>query len=215
LLWFWDFRNASLSDVIKSPDDFKVIFPLDKVIGLIRDGQFTVGHIEYTSRSVSLLINFTNLFCIRNIRDSLVSPMRFITDKRRKVQPKANWVDEDDNALRLLGYLRVQGQNFINGVLPQIQWATEKNNVLICRYEEAMGDYGEDVQRVFFERLADFLEINRGIDIIRIFKEQVVGHETRTYSGSRSNHATYWNDDVEEEFHKIGAYRVNVELGYD
>jgi hypothetical protein len=210
---FWDFRGASLDSIIKAPDDFKKNQPIEDTIHFIKTGQFAVGHIDNTISTVSILSNFTHFFCIRNIKEVLVSHMRFICDDRRKDKPKFDWSKESENAAKFIGYLKGPGKGYLEGIRKQVNWINEKG-VIVIRYEEVMGDYGSNHQQLAFEKIKMGLGINTEIDIVALFNQQVLGQKTRTYSGFRSQPDTYWNNDVEKIFHEIGASHINSQLGY-
>lgn len=67
----WDFRDVDPSNVVAAPNDFRVFAPLERSIELVDEGQFAVGHLDYSADAVSVLDPLTHLFCIRNMRDVL------------------------------------------------------------------------------------------------------------------------------------------------
>jgi hypothetical protein len=211
---FWDFRRIPVAEVIRAPEDFLVLLPLEQTCSLIRNGQFSVGHVEYSDYSLGCIRGFAHILCVRNVRDALVSHMRFIMDDRRRDRPSGAWWQVTDNAARFLGYLQDPGQEFIKGLRLQLPWL-DHDDVLICRFEEAMGDYGFEAQKALFERIDDLLGLDPKKGHLSLFNMQVIGKETRTYSGLRSRYAEYWSRKAEEIYHEIGAHKVNSIIGYE
>ncbi len=211
---FHDFRNRSLKEIVSMPSEFNVFVPIDQSSRLIHEGQFAVAHIGYLKENASVLSDFVQLHCVRNLRDVLVSHMRFTLDSRLKTGPSGDWWRGREGYQLLTAYLGGPAKDYIvTRILPMAAWF-QKRDVLTLRFEELIGDDGEIAQRNCVEKICDKLELPVPTDILTILQRDVIGKETRTYTGSRSDHRNYWNDEVEEIFRDLGLDRVNAALGY-
>ncbi len=220
---YWNFKTAPMQSVIADPDQYKINITLDKSLRLLNDNDFAVAHLNHSesTKETLKLFNILQFFLVRNIRDTLVSHMRFLEDFRRISRP-ASWVKEHNKQKKFFGYLNTIGTSYINGILKQIKWVNE-NNVLIVKYEMLVGDYGESQQVSIIHKMLTALNnsnsyqsptVKSATHALSILKNNVLGKPTRTYSGSRSYSDDFWSEDSEMFFREHHGYNLNQTLGY-
>lgn len=202
----WNFKRKPLADIIKDPNHFKLRVPLIDSIPLVKHGDFCLAHLECSDLIERILDSngVRQVFLSRNIRDLLVSNLRFLSDPRRGQIPA--WLIPSDNKKKLmLRYLKTSGLDYLKRIKLQAGWF-DKPKVVKARFEDIMGDQGEEKQRSTLDMLARMAGFEPGqIDSRGIFYESVLGNETRTYSGERSRLGDYWSDDAEHLLRQHGG----------
>jgi hypothetical protein len=210
---FFDFRNETLDAIVADPDRFYAPVSLSNTVRLIQQGQFAVSHIEHRD-DASELEHLSQLFCVRDIRDALISHMRFISDGRRHSTPSQTWVTLDDKRQKFSGYLRCVGIHFVNYARAFLPWL-DHPGVLLCHFETAMGDYGVNRQATLLRRIVKAVGQSPIDDPIALFKSCVQEQKTRTYSGMRSQRSRYFSPEAEDLCTELGVDEINLALGYD
>ncbi|MGQ0636922.1 MAG: sulfotransferase domain-containing protein [Planctomycetaceae bacterium] len=207
-----DYRNKTIEQMQRDYLQFNVQIPLAQSLELVRFGQFTVGHLECNATTRRLLGPFRKLFVHRNLRDALVSWMRFYMATGRAGGADDAWKNLPDGPERMLAFLELLGPTFMS--LCHVDWLAAPG-VLAVSFETLYGDSGASAQRAAICDVHRFLEIPTPLgdpsDIVR----DLIGRPTLTWSGSRSRRDAYWSDAVERRFCALGAADVNVRLGYD
>lgn len=212
---FWDFRGAELRDIIMEPDDFKCELGIESTVGLLEEGQFAVAHIDRSTRTEASLKGLVHLFCVRDIRDVLVSHMRFLLDHRRRTRPNGSWCRASYRTQLFSGYLRGPGRRYLeNRILPIAEWVESPGPAATLRFETIMGDAGEDAQRRCLETICELTHASATGDPLAILEGEVIGAETRTYSGARSSFMDYLNDETQALLESLGVDALNERLGY-
>ena len=77
-----------------------------------------------------------------------------------------------------------------------------------------MGDEGREAQQRCLEAICDATRVTPTGDALTILENDVIGAETRTYSGDRSTHMRYADDDVSALLESLGVAALNQRLGY-
>jgi hypothetical protein len=212
----WNFKDRPLDEIISDPDQFLKKQTLRESIVHVRPGEFCMAHLEYTEDAIEAMnqFNIHHIFLIRNLRDALVSHMRFVEDKRRIAQPGA-WVAEKDNKKKLVGYMKKVGCSYLRGFSRQLNWINYPG-VFVLKYEDLVGDFGVKTQLSNISNVLNITNIPMSPDdALNILKDKVLGKPTRTYSGSRSKVADYWSEEAEEVFTDHLGLSANQRLGYE
>jgi len=208
---FVDCRFAPPETVRRHPD--RVTFPLPSsfVLPLVRPGQFVVGHLPCNTDNPSRLRTFRVLFAYRNLRDAMVSYMRYVTKNWLEPSPANAWAQQPDGPEKMERFL-AEHAYYLQMCAAIVKWK-HRPEVLSCCFEDFMGDRGRAVQMECVQALARFIGIAPGHDLESVL-QRVIGQETLTSSGSRTDARVCWNDRVEHYFREQGGVEMNRQLGY-
>ncbi|BAQ18241.1 hypothetical protein GL4_2807 [Methyloceanibacter caenitepidi] len=211
---YQDFRGIDLEDLVSHPVQFRVPVPFERSSVLVKGGQFAVGHVSYSAVTVEASKRFVHFFCVRDLRDLLISHMRFLMDPRRVGSAKGRWSSEHDGPELFLRYMQGPGGKLAKArILPALDWLKDPS-VQLLRFEDIMGDRGEGVQSKLVETVCIGAGLKMPSDPLSLLQDKVLGVNTRTFSGHRSNHRDFWGDQVEALYQDLGLYLINRELGY-
>lgn len=208
---FRDFRWKDLNDVT----NLEKQLPLEILVKMIVPGQVIAGHIQYDDYTKNALLDFKNIFVYRNMRDALVSAMRY-AEKWAIIQSDREMLQKmKDNPEKLLSYMKtttckhfVTTSNYVSG------WMKDDFTFKIS-YESLMGDFGLEKRNQTLIKLFQFLDFNLKENQIENILKLTFDSKTLTKTGKRSNVDQYWNNDVENEFVRLGFNELNSRLGYD
>lgn len=207
---FTDYRGKTIQQ--KREDYLELLVPAGAtdVAKIIHEGQFVVGHLPCDDQIKQVFRDFKQLFIYRDLRDCLVSHMRFL--EKRKNPSHEIWSAIDDGKQKFLKYLEHSGHEFFNIARPMIAWLDEKNVEKIC-FEKLCGDAGSAVQNDEITRIFDYLGVSRQFSFDELV-QKVFGANTLTWSGKRSDRTEYWSEDAQGLFMEYGGDRLNLLLGY-
>jgi hypothetical protein len=181
---------------------------------LVSPGQSIVGHIKHCLEARVALDRFKRLFLYRNLRDAVVSNARFQIRLGHEVAPDeacARSPLEPHNFAKILAQTGPGLRERFAAVLP---WRDEPE-VLPVQFEQLLGDRGPARQHQSAAAIARHLGIDLDKRQIAGLLTKVIGHETMTYSGQRSDWRRSWNEDVERTFADTGLKELNRQLGYE
>ncbi|GIW47380.1 MAG: hypothetical protein KatS3mg078_1257 [Deltaproteobacteria bacterium] len=219
-----DNRFAPKELLQAEPSRFQVPIPFVLSTRLIYPGQFAFGHIPCFDNEQKLLKDFKKIFSFRELRDMIISTVRYYSEIRRDIDLAFN---KDPEKRRLvkeflntpLGTQKVKlwfqlwGIEYFNLVQSMLPWK-EVEDVLSLRFETIMGDDGEKNQIFLIKRIGDFLGVKLAHEKIKYILSSSIGSWTITYSGRRTVHARWWNEELEELFISYGFWNLNQRLGY-
>lgn len=213
---FVDYRGQSIDEKLYKAREHVFNLPVEISTPLIRPGQFGVGHLPFDYRHKLLLNNFVRIFTIRELRDSLVSYMRF-EHKRMARDPgryadRRKWLDESEPQARMLGFLSAFGADVMQYFRQTMPWCSDPNSVVL-QFEKMCGDYGIEDQLSTVELIQNKLEVDTSLRPERIIRSSL-GQETLTYSGSRTGYEEFWSHDAEIFFVENGGDEMNAAMGY-
>jgi Sulfotransferase domain len=209
-----DYRSATVREMREEFARFTVPLDVPEVLPLMLRGQFAVGHLHCTNENRSTMQACKILFVYRDLRDALVSFVRFVGDTGRGGEAAEAWRHKPDGPEKMLLALDQLGQTFFDTAMPMLDWlgATE---VLPVQFESLYGDAGSDAQRQLVEEIHDFLDLAVPLGDVQVLLHDLIGAPTKTWSGKRSTRNVFWNDEVEERFRSLGGHDANARLGYD
>lgn len=87
----WDYRQRTIEEIRTDSFRYIVEMPLELSLRLIRKGQFAVGHIEHNNETRGLLRGLKKVFVCRDLRDALISQMRFLKDTNCRESDAERW----------------------------------------------------------------------------------------------------------------------------
>jgi hypothetical protein len=217
-LWksaFSDYRWRSLDEKVGQARLWTVEQPIEVSASLIRDGQFAVGHLKFDKRTKAAFDRFARVVMVREMRDALVSMMRFesrrfLADAQRSGDRR--WLAVDPPAERMLTFLEGWGFYWMQVASGVAGWIDDRDTMVLA-FESLMGDGGAELQENEIKRLAWHLGV--APRPAREVLGATLGSMTQTYSGSRTDYRRFWDASVEAKFRELGGHDLNRKLGYE
>jgi Sulfotransferase domain len=205
VLGFMDLRYCTTEFAIGHDTEAFVKVPYERVLPLIHPGQFVVSHFHCTPEIVARLKRFRLIFTCRDLRDVLVSIMRYVA-KQRTVGGKEDqgWEQLPNSPAKLEQFIDRYGEHYMGYINKMRDWAVQPG-VLGITFEEIQGDFGAGRQLQCVRRMVDLLGIERSDAELEQALHKSLGKETLTYSGKRSTREDLWSDKVEDFFLKHGG----------
>ncbi len=184
---------------------------LADVIRLLKPGQFVQGHVPFSPDLVAHLDRVAVIYVDRDLRDVLVSSMRFVEQLVRSGVTYTDdmditWCGTPDTPAKLISYLRGFGAGVADLIESISPWQALPEAFTLdfdritkpTQIDEAIEHLGE---------IADFVGIERSEEQLREILKSRVGADTATWTGRLSNFREIWSDDVERVFDEIGFRR--------
>ena len=209
--YFADYRWMNLP--AKRKQDLNVIKNVDikHVVKLIQRGQFCVGHVPHSPANEHRLNRFIRFFLVRDIRDCVVSYMRFC--QMKDISGEEKWSKIQDDRERFECFLRtsVLAVGFFEMAKNVLGWEKTENTLTI-RYEEMMS-YGENT----FRRMCTHCGVELSDEKMSKLCREAFLEPNITFSGvhsQRSKFRRYWSTEIDKLFDDFGGYEINRKLGY-
>jgi hypothetical protein len=211
---FSDYRGRSKQEKIERTRHLAISLPIELTSRLVLPGQFAVGHIPYVPRAIPLFEDFVRIVAVREVRASLTSMMRFeylrlVADPGRALL-KRSWISRPDGPERMLAFLEAMGADFLAVLRAVHPWRAHPG-CIVLRFEQLLGDDGRESQLQAVAAIANRAGVEA--DTAKTL-ERALGADTLTYSGARSNVATYWSGEAEQIFQTLGGEDLNNAFGY-
>ena len=194
---FQDLRYSSKEFAIFHSAEAMVMVPSEKVLPLVRPGQFLVSHFPCNQEIVQQLKGFKIIFTYRNLRDVFVSLMRWVAKKE-------GWERWPDGPPKMEYFLEKYGRHYLDNIRIMRDWVLQPH-VLCLSFEEIQGDFGVFRQTQTVQRILDYLNISLPSGEIPAIVKKCLGKETVTFSGKRSSRKDVWSDKVEQFFTDNGV----------
>ncbi len=194
------------------PERFRVVAPFDTVLRSLTPGQHAVSHLPCCNdvEEVCQQRGIKVFFLCRDLRDCLVSYMRFLADTGRDNSHESQWIKEQ-GPRRLLCFLKSYGW-FLAAAEPLVPWQ-DSSVAVSLRYEELAGDFGRQAQQQALDRVCQQLGVGLNVQAHAVLQDSL-NRPTLTWSGGRTDRSAYWSDEVEELFVRLGGAAVNALLNY-
>lgn len=210
-----DYRYWSTDTINKDYNKTFIDIPIKDSVKLIEPGQFAASHIECTPQTRDVLKNFRILFLFREMRDVVVSHMRWATANNWGSEKTNIWRNMPEGPGKMLAYFDDLGEFFFQSrCYPVLKWMKQPG-VLALSFEQIYGDYGKEKQS---DTLVQILR-HCNFDDTGIEKEELltslIGTQTETWSGSRTQREKYWSEEVERKFVELGGQDINEKLGFN
>jgi hypothetical protein len=207
---FQDLRYCSKEFAINhSAETFKFV-PCEKVLPLVHSGQFLVSHFPCTPEIVRQLRRFKVIFTYRNLRDTLVSTMRWV-GRKGGVLPDTpdGWESLEDSPERMEQFVEKRGGHYLDNIKLMRDWPAQPG-VLSLSFEDIQGDHGAVRQMQTLQRMLDFVGISLPASELSQVLSKCLGKDTLTFSGKRSNRKNLWSDKVEDFFVSRGGEELEA-----
>jgi hypothetical protein len=213
---YWNFKDKPIGEIVADPDQYMRRATLEHALGLVDSDAFAVAHLhcDDTARASLKVTCATHVFIVRNLRECLISHMRFVSDPRRRCPPPKWLLEQSSEKDRMLGYMATSAGNYLKDIERQMSWLSEPIDCL-ARFETILGDQGEGDQRALLEQLILVARLDADpAHAQNILNKDVIGQATRTFSGARSSTDRFWSEGAEDEFKRLGGKELNEKLGY-
>lgn len=207
-----DYRYASREQARSDYKQLRRNIPLQTIIDFILPGQFAVGHLPCTPIIADLLEDFRIIFAYRNLRDGLISFMRWEQFAGRDHERTKDWISLTDSPAKVMVFMEDLGKMYLQWCSALIGW-TASPNVYKCSFEEILGDKGQDTQVACLHDIFVHSGMEGNEPDWHEIVHEVVGSETMTWSGVRTVRENYWDDNVEAAFREAGGAELNRLLG--
>ena len=207
-----DYSMGDVEEQRQHPEQFRVIAPFETILDSVGPGQHAVSHLPCYDDVVEACREreMKVFFLCRDLRDCLVSYMRFLADTGRDNSHESQWIKEQ-GPRRLLCFLESYGW-FIKSAEPLIPWRESSLSVTL-RYEDIIGDFGLEAQRQALDCLCRQLGVSFPAQPYKLL-QSLLNSPTLTWSGHRTNRSFYWSDEAEEQFVRLGGAALNASLSY-
>ena len=158
-------------------------------------GQFAVGHLSFTPVATALLAPFRTIFTYRNLRDSLISFLRWEESTGRDADRTKDWKDLPDAPAKVLIFMQDLGAFYLNWCASIVGWISHAG-IYRCGFEQLIGDYGPKPQREYLRDIFEFTGVSGPEPDWDVVLGRVIGARTMTWSGSRTDRNVFWDDEV-------------------
>jgi hypothetical protein len=207
---FSDQRFGSKREILGQLGGRLVQCDVGEYIDLVGPGEYILSHFSCNGKLLSLLATFRKIIVIRELRACLVSFMRYSAAHTLGTSVSAGWGAIPEGPRRMENFLRHDGANFFSLARPIAGWLGQ--NVCLVRFEELLGDRGENARDDAYQRIVR--AVLDGNPAIPLMAENILRMDTLTKSPGRSRVEDYWSDEAEEEFRRFAGPDLNAILGY-
>lgn len=210
---FHDYRGKSIPEMVHLYSEYAVNAPLETTAALILPGQYMVGHIGCDVGTRGTLAPFRRFLTVRELRQCLVSHMRFFANEGRGMGHDTKWKEIGEPKRRMRTFLEIYAQELLTWARQVAGWSDDSATLQV-RFECLLGDEGESAQLALIREIAAHLTIefsdHEAAELIKL----VLNRPTKTWSGKRSTLQEYWDQDCEAIFSANGGQELNDQLGY-
>jgi hypothetical protein len=209
-----DYRNATHEEMVSDFRRREVRIPLGRSLTLVQPGQFVVGHLLHTPQNLAAAAGFTRIFAFRNLRECLVSHMRFTCKPGRMSPGDEVWRDRGDPRERLVGFLQHHVRHlYRRWYQHQVGWLEDGETVPL-RFEDLMNEQDRGARHASFAALARSLGLPDAA-AVEAALQRCRNQPSKTFSGERSSLAAYWSPAAERIFARSGCLELNRRMGYE
>lgn len=210
---FTDYRFSSLDQSRTQHRSLHAECPLTDAVALMHPGQFTVGHLACNDHTTAALAGLRILFTYRDLRDAMVSQMRFFAKNKRGSSVTEGWGALPDSPEKMKQYIRFHGDFFMETRCATMMGWLDHPNVLGCSFETIYGDRGPAARTELLHAITAHLELPAPAHADGLF-EKLLGTETITSSGKRTERLVFWDNEVEAYFQSKNGTEMNRRLGF-
>ena len=150
----------------------------------------------------------------RDIRDALISQMRFLKDTNCRVPEAQEWKALPDGPQQMSRFFQAEEQvGYMFSKFRTMAGWRHDAGVFSVSFEAIYGDYGKEAEIAAVEALRRYLDVPPPKCGSQSIVAELIGKPTQTWSGRRSSRDIYWNDDIEALFRARGGHEINARLG--
>lgn len=207
-----DYRNAEPETALSQPNTFDSSILWPRILEEIKPGDFALSHIS--SSEVNALSLHRVIFLYRNLRDVLCAYARFVAKTGRWGSRNQAWTSLPDGPEKLRRFIDLHSKQALQTIKPVSGWYRLGKPTKLC-YEGLMGDHGEELQNIQFERLLEATGSDVGILEVKSHLQQTLNRQTMTKSEKRTEWQKMWSKEAELFFEECGLKEINASLGYE
>ena len=203
----YDFRGAPMKMSMKEQEQRFIPMPLHEALSMVHSNEFVLGHLPPIPEVKNqLYLDFKIVFLVRDLRDCLISHMRYMISIGGVSAAEHPWCTLQDEQERFKQYLI----NYADKIGPLVNM-----KLIACWEYDLRNPYpGMEIHKLHFEdlvsadqsaataavdSLSSFLGLAQRDDLDSIIRH-VIGAETLTKSGSQTFRDKYWSSFAEEWF---------------
>lgn len=221
----YDFRDVPVKMSISDQNRRFRAMPLKNSLALIQNGEFVLGHLPPIPEvKEQLYTDFKIIFLVRDLRDCLISHMRYMISIGAITADDHPWCTIADDREKFKQYLRNYAENV--GVLVNMKliacWEYDLHNpypgmeIFKLRFEDLVNS-NKAITGSVIKSLANFLDIELTQDIETLLK-QILAAKTYTKSDGLTKRETYWSPFAEQWFNEriydLQGNNENELIGY-
>jgi len=192
-----DYTDAPLNVARAHPERFRIRQPVSRTISRLRPCQFAVGHLCYNERTRRALRDCYVIFLKRDLRECLVSHMRWQSATGRD---RSAWTRIDDPQQRMLAYLSKWGRSFVKRACAIGKWHGRSDYIL---------SFDDLIDARQCQRFADAV----GVDFEPNALSRARARRTLTKLVRSDAHAS-WCEAAEHMLDVMGGLDLNSRLGF-
>lgn len=212
---FGDRRFLSKDQFIKADRTLKIDIPAQRAISFIGAGQFAHGQIDCNWAFDRYLHDLQVVFVYRNLRDVVVSHMRWVSRAHKGSHNTDSWRVLEDSPRKMALYMRDIGKEFLlSRCCPLLAWI-ERPGIARTSFEAICGDYGLTRQTADIVSIAEHCGVSISGEQAIECAAHVLKADTYTRSAARSRWQDVWDQEVENFFTSVGGPSLNRYLGYE
>jgi hypothetical protein len=199
---------------------YYVPIPFKVSARLIKNGQFSFGHIPYYLEGEQILGGFKKVFTFREMRDVIISLVRYYDSREQnyakpeRIKLYNEFKQTPMGNEKFKAWYVMWGKEFADLITNMFPWK-DRGDVFQVKFETLMGDDGKEAQFSMLKGLGGFLGLDITDDEIAGALSDSIGAETLTYSGKRSSYKDWWNGELEDLFTQYGFKELNKRYGYE
>ena len=192
----------------------KLPLPIQCSLPLVKHGHYGHGPLPCTYEIENLLDDFRILFVKRNLRDVLVSHMRWTAATVAGTHRTPSWRHLQDTPEKFIAYLKDIGIDFLlETCFPMARWQARRH-VLSVDFETFHGDHGDAARDALVLAVAEHCRVPNASSCTKGQWGQLIGAPTLTWSGRRTDWRRVWSQPAEQLFAEAGGPQLNRLLGY-
>lgn len=205
-----DYTRVGRADGRRTPERARTQQPMAETLARIETGQFAVGHLSHKIASVGALKGFQIIFLSRDLRECLVSYVRFMMETGRAAVRGCVWAGIADPTERLMAYFRVDGPVMVQLFRDMAAWLLEPN-VTSLRFADLKSPASAPD---WLPPLTARLGLILPADPLGLVRE-ALDSDTITKSKSPTVLSTVWSPECQTWWEDCGGPDINRLFGYD
>ncbi len=191
-----DYTGVPLELARAKPQHYRVRQGVDRTISRLCPGQFAVGHLQFNQRTRLALEGCRVIFLKRDLRECLVSHMRWQAATGRD---RSAWTRVEDPRQRMLAYLSKWGRSFINRARSVAEWEAHAHHVFT---------FGELRRERAPNRVAAAMDLDASPG-----RAPQDTQDTLTRMPP-VDWSCFWSDDAETKFRQLQGHVLNASLDF-
>lgn len=187
-------------------DKYAYVLPYDVSLSLLKQGQYTMGHLLPTDDyETGKIKSIQKIYMVRELRSGLVSLMRW----SQKLNDFAAVGSAREQMALFMKTPRV-GTAYYELAVGSVAWTQKRKLPLLC-YEDMIS--AEPAAKV---RCAEIIAgvVDCEVSLVLSAIDNALNAQTNTKMNTPSTLSEYWSQEAEDAFVALGFDELNEQLGY-